>query len=119
MNIFKAISIAILPVTFLINIPFIQADTNKTVANCPIGTGLQFHQLATQYVGYWHGYLSDGTAIESETMTIPYQVYNDGYSVEFNNQISSNGFTACVYYLQDNKNKIKMPVFNVSSIMHH
>lgn len=95
------------------------ANNDELVASCPSGAGLQFHQLATKYVGYWTGNTSDGVSIESENMSIPYQIFNDGYTVQFNNEIAGQGFITCVYYLQDNITGVKTPVFKVSSTIHH
>lgn len=86
---------------------------------CPDGTELQFHAIATKYVGYWSGNTNLGTTIQSYNMTIPNQIYDDGFSVQF--AVKNNGphYIACLYYLQDNVTGVKTPYIVVSSLIHH
>ena len=100
-------------------IQFTFAGSDALITQCPPGEKLKFHQLANKYVGYWYSTASNGSAIESENMTIPNQIYNNGYSIQFSNEITGQGFVNCLYYLQDNVSGVKTPFFKVSSAIHH
>lgn len=88
---------------------------NSQNDECPLGSSLQFKTLATKYVGYCQGKTSLQTTIKSKTMTIPQQIYDNGFTVQLKNKIIGPAFISCVYNLQDNISGTRTENFKLSS----